>query len=245
MKKVLLIIPAFNEEANILPVARKLDAFCSSHKGQNPDYSIDYIVINDGSGDRTAEICRNNDIPVISLVKNLGIGGAVQTGYKYALQEQYDVAVQFDGDGQHDIESLDQVILPILRNEADFTVGSRFIEKNEGNFQSTRFRRMGIFILSGVMRLFGRVRILDCTSGYRGAGRCAIAYLSEDYPVDYPEPESLIQIAKRGYRIVEVPVTMFEREGGTSSIRLWKSCYYMIKVTLAIMIASIQRKENH
>lgn len=242
MKRVLLIIPAYNEEGSILRVAANLKEYIASSKEQNQDYSIDYIVINDGSKDHTADLCRENGIPMISLSRNLGIGGAVQTGYKFAVLQGYDVAVQYDGDGQHDIRSLDGLVRPVLNGEADFVVGSRFVTGSGENFRSTAMRRAGIRFLSGILHCFCGLRVTDCTSGYRAAGKRAIAYLSNDYPVDYPEPESLVQLYKKGCRIIEVPAHMFERTSGESSIRLWKSVYYMIKVTLAIMIAGVQRK---
>lgn len=241
MKRVLLIIPAYNEEGSIVRVARNLNEFFASDVGKNSNYSVDYIVINDGSKDRTANLCRGNGIPMISLSRNLGIGGAVQTGYKYAVLEGYDAAVQFDGDGQHDIRSLDGLVQPILRGEADFTVGSRFLGR-EDNFRSTAMRRFGIRFLSNAVHRACGLCVTDCTSGYRAAGKQAAAFLSSDYPVDYPEPESLVHLYKKGYRITEVPAHMFERTSGESSIRLWKSAYYMIKVTLAILIASVQRR---
>lgn len=242
MKRVLLIIPAYNEEGSILRVAATLKEHFTSGDGRNQDYSVDYIVINDGSTDHTADLCRGNGIPMISLSRNLGIGGAVQTGYKFAVLEGYDAAVQYDGDGQHDIQSLDRLVRPVLSGEADFVVGSRFLSGSGENFHSTAMRRAGIRFLSGMLHRFCGLRVTDCTSGYRAAGKRAAAYLSNDYPVDYPEPESLVQLYKKGCRIMEVPAHMFERTSGESSIRLWKSAYYMIKVTLAIMIASVQRK---
>ncbi len=238
MKKILLIIPAYNEEENILRVANEIREYAALQK--DADYTVDYVVINDGSGDRTLQICRDNGINVINLIRNLGIGGAVQTGYKLALIKNYDAAVQFDGDGQHDLASLDALVSPVLDGDADFTVGSRFVG-DVSTFKSTAMRRFGIRFLSGVVHLFGKVRVLDCTSGYRAAGRSALEYLSHDYPFDYPEPESLVHLAKRGFRIREIPVNMLEREGGQSSISSWKSVYYMVKVTLAIIVAGFQR----
>lgn len=240
MKKVLLIIPAYNEEKNIVNVAKKVEAF--ARKSEERDYKLDYVVINDGSTDNTLQQCRQNGINVISLSVNLGIGGAVQTGYKYALMQEYDVAVQFDGDGQHDLESLDDLLQPIFSGQADFVVGSRFVGKKSA-FQSTAMRRFGIRFLSIVLKLCaGGLTVLDCTSGYRAACKDVIALLASDYPVDYPEPESLMHLFKRGFTIKEVSANMFEREGGQSSIRAWKSVHYMIKVTLAILIAAFQMR---
>ncbi|MBR7132981.1 MAG: glycosyltransferase family 2 protein [Clostridia bacterium] len=235
--KVLLIIPAYNEEKNIVKTVGAVDKFRKSC-----DFELDYIVINDGSRDNTYNVCRENNINCINLIRNLGIGGAVQTGYKLASMKGYDIAVQFDGDGQHDINSLGNLIEPIITGQADFTVGSRFIKEND-NFKSTAMRRLGIKILSLTLRLFARVKILDCTSGYRAASAEVIKMLAQKYPSDYPEPESLVQIKKKGFRIEEVYANMFEREDGVSSIRAWKSVYYMIKVTVAIIIAGFQKGE--
>ena len=201
---------------------------------------VDYLVIDDGSTDGTAALCRENGIPCLSLVQNLGIGGAVQTGYLYASLRGYDVAVQFDGDGQHDIRSLGALVAPIAEGRADFTVGSRFVEEGSSGFQSTRLRRAGIRYLSAIIRLLTGERVRDVTSGYRAAGREALAYLAGDYPVDYPEPESLVQLHRQGFRIQEVPVNMFQRGGGTSSIHAMKSVYYMIKVTMSVLCASMR-----
>lgn len=234
--KVLIIIPAYNEQDNILNTVRKV----LEYRNQC-DFRLDYIVINDGSKDDTYNICRQNKIRCVNLIQNLGIGGAVQTGYKLANILDYDIAVQFDGDGQHDINSLNELITPISNGEADFVVGSRFVGDNNG-FQSTAMRRFGIKILSFTLKLFAKIDVLDCTSGYRAASREVLRALAEDYPVDYPEPESLVHIAKGGYRIKEVPVNMFDRNCGKSSIAAWKSVYYMVKVTLAIIISSFQRR---
>lgn len=233
--RVLLVIPAYNEEDNIKKVigrVREYRARCG--------FALDYVVIDDGSTDGTARICREEGIHCISLLQNLGIGGAVQTGYLYAKKEGYDIAVQFDGDGQHDLESLPQLLAPVIAGECDFCVGSRFIE-GTSQFQSTRLRRVGIKYLSWLIRLLAHTRITDPTSGFRAANRDVIAALADYYPADYPEPESVVQIAKHRFRIREVQVNMFEREGGVSSIHSWKSIYYMIKVSVAIFCASLQR----
>ncbi len=239
MKKVLLIIPAYNEAENIAAVCARIEDFRRGHT--DPRYTVDYIVINDGSADDTEQICRRNHIPVITLARNLGIGGAVQTGYKYAERAGYSIAVQFDGDGQHDIFSLPALLEPILAGDTDLAVGSRFIEPNSNEFQSTFMRRVGIRFLSRLIRLFSKQTVLDCTSGYRAANEAVIAHFSKDYPVDYPEPESLVDLSKHGFSYREVAVRMFERSGGASSISPLKSVYYMIKVSLAIIITGTQK----
>lgn len=226
--KVLIIIPAYNESQNIEMV---VDNIVENY----PQY--DYVVINDGSKDNTRDICRKRQYQYINLSINLGIGGAVQTGYKYARDKGYDVAVQIDGDGQHDIAFLEEM-LPILeREEADIVIGSRFINKD--GFQSSAMRRFGINFLSGLIWICTGKHIKDVTSGFRAVNKKFINYYADNYPIDYPEPEAIIAaIMNRGV-IKEHPVVMKERAGGTSSIKLFGSVYYMIKVTLAILICRI------
>lgn len=227
-KKVLIIIPAYNEAENIEQVVNHM-------MEEAPQY--DYLVVNDGSTDNTLDICRKANFHYLDLSINMGIGGAVQAGYVYAYKNDYDIAVQMDGDGQHDIAYLDELLKPILDKEADVVIGSRFLKK-EG-FQSSAGRRMGINILSGLIRLTTGQRIMDVTSGYRAVNRMFINIYSKDYPTDYPEPEAIVAAIMHRGRVKEVPVQMKAREGGTSSITFKKSIYYMIKVTLAIFICRI------
>lgn len=233
--RVLLIIPAYNEEANILRVIQRVREYRKACPCR-----LDYVVINDGSTDSTEQVCLENGIHHIRLLQNLGIGGAVQTGYLYAWKKGYDIAVQFDGDGQHDLNSLPRLLEPVAQGRCDFCVGSRFVDKSS-DFQSTPLRRVGIQYLSWLIRLFTGTRVTDPTSGFRAANRAVIRDLADYYPADYPEPESIVQIKKMRHRIQEVQVNMFEREGGQSSIRSWKSIYYMIKVSVAIVCASLQK----
>lgn len=223
--KCLIIIPAFNEASNIEKVIDNLTA-------NYPQY--DYVIVNDGSSDETEKICINRGYEILNLPINLGIGGAVQTGYCYARDNDYDVAVQIDGDGQHDVSYLDKMLKLIENGQADVVIGSRFVEK-EG-FQSSGVRRIGIRFLSILARLLTGVWIKDITSGFRVVNRYFIQVFSRDYPSDYPEPEAMVIAAVHGGRIREYPVRMRERENGVSSIDLKKSVYYMIKVTLAMMI---------
>lgn len=228
MNKVLIIIPAYNEEENIEKVVDNI-------RNNFPQY--DYIVINDGSKDNTRDICQKRGYQYLNLSINLGIGGAVQTGYKYAKDKGYDVAVQIDGDGQHDIAYLEEM-LPALKNgEADIVIGSRFIDK-EG-FQSSAARRMGIRILSALIFLCTGCKVKDVTSGFRAVNKRFIDIYAVNYPTDYPEPEAIVAAVMYGGRIKEHPVIMREREKGTSSINFVKSIYYMIKVTLAILVCRI------
>lgn len=232
----MLVLPAYNEEEIIVRTVGRI-----REQVFPPELQVEYVVVNDGSSDRTEALCREHNIPCISLVQNLGIGGAVQSGYLYASLAGFDAAVQFDGDGQHDIRSLPDLLAPIVRGEADFTIGSRFVQKGASGFQSTFMRRVGIGYLSFIIRLVTGERVADVTSGYRAAGRAALEYLARDYPVDYPEPESLVMLHKQGFRMREVPVNMFQREGGQSSIHSLKSAYYMIKVTIAVLCAAMRK----
>lgn len=226
--KTLIIIPAYNEAENIERVVENL-------KNNYPQY--DYIVINDCSTDSTAEICKKNGYNYLSLPCNLGIGGGVQTGYKYALENNYDIAVQMDGDGQHDPEFLDDLTEKIKNGQADVCIGSRFITK-EG-FQSSGMRRFGIGFLSSLIKLCCKAEVKDVTSGYRAVNRRFIEIYSKNYADDYPEPEAIVSAKLYGARICEIPVVMKEREGGVSSISPLKSVYYMIKVSLAILFYRI------
>ena len=228
MYKVLLIIPAYNEAENIEKVVNDLI--------QNyPQY--DYVIVNDGSRDETEEICLKNHYQMLSLPLNLGIGGAVQTGYRYALKNHYDIAIQIDGDGQHDIAYVEKLIEPIISGRADITIGSRFIER-EG-FQSSVTRRMGISLLSGLIHVLCLKKVRDVTSGFRAVNEKFIKIYAENYPSDYPEPEAIVAAIMHRGKIAEVPVIMKERAGGSSSINLKRSVYYMIKVTLAILVCRI------
>ena len=189
--------------------------------------------------DSTRKICEEKGYNIVNLPINLGIGGAVQTGYRYALENDYDVAVQVDGDGQHDPEFLNIMAEYLEKENLDMVIGSRFIEK-EG-FQSSKLRRIGIVFFSVLIKTLTGVKITDPTSGLRMAGKNVIALFAEDYPRDYPEPESVVTVIRRGMKVEEIPVVMKEREGGVSSISLKKSVYYMIKVTLAILIERIRK----
>lgn len=224
-KKVLVIIPAYNEAENIVNTVTTLTTNCPF---------VDYVVINDCSKDNTEQICKEHGFNYISLPINLGIGGGMQTGYRYGVANGYDIAIQFDGDGQHNAEYIKDLIEPIEKGEADLVIGSRFINK-EG-FQTSSMRRVGINLLGFVLKVCGKVKITDATSGFRAASRDVMKFFSENYAQDYPEPESIIASSVSGFKVKEVPVIMNERTAGVSSISTFKSMYYMIKVTLAIVI---------
>lgn len=227
--KVLLIVPAYNEEESI---QKTITSIISS--------GYDYIIINDGSIDKTEDICKKNNYNFISLPLNLGIGGAVQTGYKYALENGYDIAVQFDADGQHDIKYIHNLISPIVNDNVHFVIGSRFIEQSDEQFRSTKMRRMGIKIISFFIKLFSNQKICDTTSGFRAANIDIIRKFSYSYPIEYPEPVSTFELLKQGYRVKEVAVKMYERQGGKTSISSWKNVYYMFNVIAAIIILQIR-----
>ena len=223
--KTILLIPAYNEEANIVATVSKVI-----------DAGYDYVVINDGSSDRTLELCREHDFNVLDLCFNLGIGGAIQAGHKYAYRHGYDIDIQFDGDGQHDVDHV-KTLVDAIEDGNDLVIGSRFISE-DNQFKSSLLRRVGIRWLGGVLKTFAHVTVTDATSGFRAVNRKAMELFSKDYPDDYPEPESIAAAARRGLKVKEVPVVMHERQGGSSSIAGFSSVYYMIKVTLAVIFAS-------
>jgi len=228
--KKIIIIPAYNEEENI---ERTVNAIQKSAQG------FDYVIINDCSTDNTRKICEEKEFNIVNLPINLGIGGAVQTGYKYAYENGYDVAVQVDGDGQHDPEFLNTMADYLIEHQVDMVIGSRFIEKK--GFQSSITRRMGIQFFSKLIKVLTGKTITDPTSGLRMIGRNVMEIFSRDYPRDYPEPESIVAVLRKNMKIEEIPVVMLERQGGVSSISPKKSIYYMVKVTLAILIERIRK----
>ncbi|GBG96549.1 glycosyltransferase family 2 protein [Lactococcus termiticola] len=232
--KILLIIPAYNEAEGILETINSVETY----RLESP-YAFDYVVINDGSTDNEEAVLREHNINHVELIQNLGIGGAVQAGYIYAADHDYDIAIQFDGDGQHDIESLPKLVEPILKGEADFVVGSRFVENSTSEFKSTGARQAGITILSWLIKLTSKVTIKDVTSGYRAGNRKVIEQFINRYPSQYPEPESYMHLFSRNFVVKEVGVKMFERETGQSSINFWKGISYMISVSLSILATSV------
>ena len=236
MKK-LIIIPAYNEEKSILKVCQGIWDYNKKNKD-----NYDIIVINDGSKDNTEEILTKNNIPHIKLIRNLGIGGAVQTGYKYAKENAYDVAIQYDGDGQHNIEYVKDIIKPIEDGSANMVIGSRFVE-NIDTFKSSAARRMGIKVISFFIKLVTGKKIYDTTSGMRAVDKNIIAKFSEEYPTEYPEPISTVKVLKAGYKVLEKPAKMNERKEGVSSIRAWKNIYYMVNVVLSIILIGLRRNK--
>jgi hypothetical protein len=225
------IVPALNEEHTISRVIDELRAF---------DPGFDVVVIDDGSADRTADVAEAKGAYVLRLPFNLGIGGAVQTGFKFAFERDYDLAVRVDGDGQHDPAQLARILAPVLRGDADITVGSRFAAL-EGGYRSSRSRRLGIRILAGVVSRIVGQQVTDTTSGFQALNRQGIALFARDYPHDYPEVEATVMVFKHRLRLQEVAVSMRERGGGRSSITALRSIYYMAKVLLAIFVGLFRR----
>lgn len=230
MRKILVIIPAYNEQDNIQKVLNDLEKYAPN---------MDYLVINDCSSDSTMQILEAQRANYIDLPVNLGIGGGVQTGYLYAYKNSYDIAIQMDGDGQHNAKYLPMLISPITEGVADVVIGSRYICK-EG-FQSSTLRRVGIKFLSRLIRICTGIKIADVTSGFRAVNKEMIELFAKQYAEDYPEPEAIVLAAKKGAKIVEIPVMMNERVGGNSSISGFKSVYYMIKVSLSIILLQISQ----
>ena len=232
--KVLVIIPAFNEEATITDVIDGLSKEC-------PGY--DLLVINDASSDRTSELAKSTGkAMVIDLPVNLGIGGAVQTGLKYAGRKGYDCAVQFDADGQHKAEDLPMLANLVLTNECDIAIGSRFVGDHNTE-KSDWLRRLGIMIFEFFSLVLIRKRIRDHTSGFRAFNNATINFIMHRYPVDYPEPEIVVLLSRNNFRIREVFTQMYSRQGGVSSIPYYRGPYYMFKVMISMFMARIRPKE--
>jgi glycosyltransferase involved in cell wall biosynthesis len=225
-----VIIPARNEADSVAAVISEIRA-------ADPD--LDIVVVDDGSTDRTAQAAKATGAIVLRLPYNLGIGGAVQTGYQYALENDFDIAVQVDGDGQHDPSEIARLLGPILEGRADMVVGTRFAEG--GGYRGTRMRRVGIHLFAAIVSMMVRQRVTDTTSGFRAANRKVIRLFAADYPHDYPEVEATVVLTRHGLKMIEVPVQMRIRETGNSSITAVRSVYYMIKVLLALFIGLFRR----
>jgi glycosyltransferase involved in cell wall biosynthesis len=230
MMKKIVIIPAYNEENSIASVIRSI-------KGHHPD--MDIVVINDGSADHTSRVAKDTGMAfVVDLSVNVGIGGAVQTGYLFAQRNGYDIAIQIDADGQHDPKDLNKVVSVVASGEADCCVGSRFVEKTD--YQSSFSRRTGIRFFSWMIRFTVGKRITDPTSGFRAVNQPIIDVFAEYYPDDYPEVEAVVLLERMGFRVKEAAVQMHNRAAGHSSITPFKSLYYMLKVSLAVLITRIR-----
>jgi glycosyltransferase involved in cell wall biosynthesis len=229
-RRRIAIVPAFNEEHTVARVIEEIRAF-------DPGFAI--VVVDDGSTDRTAVVAERLGVQVLRLPFNLGIGGAVQTGYQYALDNGFELAVQVDGDGQHNPQEIAGLVDPILEERADMVVGTRFAEG--GGYRGTRLRRVGIHLFAGLVSLMVGQRVTDTTSGFRAVNRKGIRLFAADYPHDYPEVEATVLLARHRLQMVEVPVVMRIRETGSSSITALRSVYYMVKVLLALFIGLFRR----
>jgi glycosyltransferase involved in cell wall biosynthesis len=238
--RTIAVVPAYEEEAAIGGVVAEIRAF---------DPSIDVVVVDDGSSDGTAAAAVAAGAAVVRLPFNLGIGGAVQTGFRYALEHGYDVAVRLDGDGQHDAAELPKLLAPLERGEADVVTGSRF-HGDVGEYRPPLSRRLGITWFARLVSLLSGQRVTDTTSGFQALNRRGIALFARDYPSDYPEVEATVLLLKHRLRLLEVPVEMRERETGSSSITFLRSLYYGVKVTLALFVgmarrAAVPTEETH
>ncbi|WP_227394345.1 glycosyltransferase family 2 protein [Jeotgalibacillus aurantiacus] len=233
--RVLIVVPAYNEGASIRNTLHNLLTI----KQEIP--ALDICVINDGSADNTADVVREfKNVILVDLPYNLGIGGAVQTGYKFANDYGYDIAIQFDADGQHNADALQKIITSITEDDTDMVVGSRFLEKTD--YKGALSRRIGIYYFTYLLLALTGKRFTDPTSGYRAINRRVIEIFANDYPRDYPEPEVLISLTRKKFKIKEITVNMKSRQGGRSSITPFKSIYYMFKVTLSIVMQKIVKE---
>lgn len=232
--KLAIIIPCFNEEANIKKVVDE----CNLLRISNVE--IETIVVNDCSTDKSLQILLKEKISHLNLPVNLGIGGAVQTGFKYAYRHGFDLAVQLDGDGQHPPQEISKLIEAMVQDDLDVVIGSRFIEKK--GFQSSKGRRWGIRILEHWCFLLTRIRVKDITSGFRMLNQKALKIVVKEYPDAYPEPETIVLYGLNNLKIGEVPVEMRARDGGKSSIKNGQSLYYMVKVALGMFFMMVKLK---
>ena len=228
---IVAIVPAWNEAGAIGGVVDEILAF---------DPSIHVVVVDDASDDDTASVARRHGATVLPLLFNVGIGGAVQTGFRHARDEGYEIAVRLDGDGQHDASELGKLIAPVGAGEADLVIGSRFVDPG-GTYRPPFARRMGIRIFARLVSLLGGQKVTDTTSGFSAMNRAGIELFAVEYPHDYPEVEATLVALRSGLRLVQVQVEMRERQAGTSSITFVRSLYYIVKVMLALLVASLRR----
>lgn len=228
---VVAIVPAWNEAAAIGGVVDEILAF---------DPTIHVVVVDDASDDETASVAQRHGAKVLPLLFNVGIGGAVQTGFRYARDEGYEIAVRLDGDGQHDASELGKLIGPVRAGEADLVIGSRFVDPG-GTYRPPFARRMGIRVFARLVSLLGGQKVTDTTSGFSAMNRAGIELFALEYPHDYPEVEATLVALRSGLRLTQVQVEMRERQTGTSSITFVRSLYYIVKVMLALLVASLRR----
>jgi hypothetical protein len=229
--RILAVVPAYNEAGAVGRVVDELRAY---------DQGLDVVVVDDASTDDTAAVAEAHGARVLTLPFNVGIGGAVQTGFRYALERDYEIAVRLDGDGQHDAAELPKLLAPLRQGEADLVIGSRFVGP-EGSYRPPLARRIGIRVFARLVSLLGGQRVTDTTSGFLALDRVGIELFASEYPHDYPEVEATLVALRSGLRLTQVQVDMRERETGTSSITFVRSLYYVVKVTLAVLVASLRR----
>jgi glycosyltransferase involved in cell wall biosynthesis len=237
--RVLIVVPCYNEQEAIAGVVGDINRVKQLY-GLN----LDVLVVNDCSTDNTLAILKTLDSLYLDLPVNLGIGGGMQAGYKFAFQNGYDVAVQMDGDGQHPADELPKILQPIFENRADVVIGSRFVAKAKTGFQSSAARRVGISYFRWLNQLLIGQIIHDSTSGFRAFNRQTLAVVSKYYPDEYPEPEAIVQFGLSQLRMLEVPVEMRERQGGVSSINTSRAVYYMLKVSLGILFVFMRLRKK-
>ncbi len=232
--KICIIVPAFNEEQNIRKTVQEISSL---------RFNPTILVVDDGSKDKTSIEASKTKAHVLSLPFNLGIGGAVQTGFRFAFENGFDIAVQVDGDGQHDVGYIEAILNPIYEEKADMTIGSRFLPPFLG-YQSSFIRRVGINFFAQLISFLSQNKITDPTSGFRAYNKKMIKLFAEYYPQDFPEPEAIVVAQRYRAKILEVPVKMRKREGGVSSIRYLRTLYYMIKVTVAILLDQLKQPKD-
>ncbi len=232
--KILVIIPAFNEENNIVNTIKQIKSL---------SLVKDILVINDGSSDQTAANAKEEGVFVVSLPYNLGIGAAVQAGFQFAYKKDYEYVIRVDADGQHDVNYINDLLVPVLNRDADIAIGSRFIKPFTG-YQSSFVRRVGINFFAQLLSFLTSQHITDPTSGFQALNRKALKVFSKYYPNDFPEPEAIVVAGRYKLKIKEIPVKMNKRASGSSSIRYLKTLYYMIKVTFAILLDKIKTKKG-
>jgi glycosyltransferase involved in cell wall biosynthesis len=228
---LIAVVPAWNEAGAIGAVVEEIGRV---------DPEIVVVVVDDASTDDTAAVAEAQGAVVLRLPFNVGIGGAVQTGLRYARDEGYELAVRLDGDGQHDAGEIPKILAPLDAGEADVVIGSRFVDAN-GNYRPPFARRMGIRVFARLVSLLGGQRVTDTTSGFTALNRAGIELFAAEYPHDYPEVEATLVALRSGLRLAQVQVQMRERVAGTSSITFVRSLYYIVKVMLALLVASLRR----
>ena len=229
--RIVAVVPAYNESGAIGGIVDEIRDF---------DPALDVVVVDDASTDETAAIAAAHGATVLRLPFNVGIGGAVQTGFRYALEYEYDIAVRLDGDGQHDPRELPKLLAPLERGDANLVIGSRFVDPG-GSYRPPFARRVGIRVFARLVSLLGGQRVTDTTSGFMALDRVGITLFAEQFPHDYPEVEATLVALRSGLRLAQVQVEMRERETGSSSITFVRSVYYLVKVTLALLVASLRR----